>query len=709
MRKEQTMKRLGKLPELLSPAGDMEALAAAILGGADAVYVGGKRFGARAFAKNFDENELRLAVRLCHIHGVRLYVTLNTLVFDKEIEDALSYAELLYKLGVDALIVADVGVAALIKERIPDLELHASTQMGAHNTEGVNFAAGLGISRVVLARECSCRDIKKIVDESDAECEVFLHGALCVCHSGQCLFSSMVGGRSGNRGECAQPCRLPYNKGKYILSLKDLSLASHIKELIDSGVSSLKIEGRMKSPEYVYEVTRIYRTLLDEGREANADEQRRLSDVFSRGGFTDGYFTEKLFSSMTGVRSESDKKASREIKHDALSLPRIPIKAKAVFKRGEKCYLSFTSSAFSRWNADKTAEVGASAFGDVPNEAQSSPLTEDGLYERLSKMGGTPFSLDSAECEIFLDAGLNLPPSAINALRREATEALLLEYSRQLDKIVGAPAMRAEPRTKIDPSFVGAKKGAFDTALFFKTDVLSGIIEKDADVLSAIDVLFVPLAEYKNLSDGVRKAVTGVYVPPVIMEREWQEIKSLLCESEALGASYALVGNISHLALVSGTKLVPVADFRLNVANKYTAALYRSLGIKSAVLSPELTLPQARDIGGSVITLGRIPLMITERCFTKENFGCEKCGSAALSDRLGLKFPMLREFKHRNIIFNSAPTYMGDKRAELKNARIEGSHFIFSSETKDECIKLLSAYKKGSPLNIPHRRVGKRS
>ena len=212
------MKRTRDLPELLSPAGDMEALRAAIAGGADAIYVGGLRFGARAYAKNFSEDELRAAVRLCHVHGVRLYVTLNTLIFDKEINDALEYARLLYEIGVDALIAADVGVAALIRKELPGLELHASTQMGAHNTEGVNFAHGLGLTRVVLARECSIADIRKITAESRAECEVFLHGALCVCHSGQCLFSSMVGGRSGNRGECAQPCRILL-KGSKVASL----------------------------------------------------------------------------------------------------------------------------------------------------------------------------------------------------------------------------------------------------------------------------------------------------------------------------------------------------------------------------------------------------------------------------------------------------------------------------------------------------------
>ena len=248
------MKRKNSLPELLAPAGNFECLIAAVAAGADAIYVGGKRFGARAYAKNFDSEELARAVSYCHLHGVKLYVTLNTLIEDGEMSDAISYAAELYNIGVDALIIADVGAISEIRRKIPNLELHASTQMSVHSTSGAEAAYELGCTRVVLARELSLSDIKSVTEKCRAEVEVFVHGALCVCHSGQCLFSSLVGGRSGNRGECAQPCRLPYNNGKYPLSLKDMSLASHIEELIDSGVASLKVEGRMKSPSYVYTV-----------------------------------------------------------------------------------------------------------------------------------------------------------------------------------------------------------------------------------------------------------------------------------------------------------------------------------------------------------------------------------------------------------------------------------------------------------------------
>ena len=280
------MRRKTKLPELLAPAGSFEALTAAISGGADAIYIGGKSFGARAYAKNFDIEEIKRAAELCHIHGVKLYATVNTLVFDRELYDLSDYVYELYCAGVDALICADLGAIAEIRRRVPDMPIHASTQMCVHNTAGADAAQALGCERVVVARELSEEDIRTVVEKSKAEVEVFLHGALCVCHSGQCLMSSLVGGRSGNRGECAQPCRLPYGKG-YPLSLKDLSLASHIKSLIDRVVASLKIEGRMKSPSYVYRVTKIYRTLLNEAREADKKEEEELKKVFSRGGFTD--------------------------------------------------------------------------------------------------------------------------------------------------------------------------------------------------------------------------------------------------------------------------------------------------------------------------------------------------------------------------------------------------------------------------------------
>lgn len=294
-----------ELPELLSPAGSREALEAAIEGGADAVYFGGTMLNARMNAKNFDREGLASAVALCHENGVKAYITLNTQVYDREMKSALEYADFLRRAGADALIIADPGLAILIKDHIPNLELHASTQMTVHSTDGANVLYNSGFSRVVAARELSYGNIKSLCANTPAEIELFVHGAICVSCSGQCLMSAMLGGRSGNRGECAQPCRMIYSGG-YPLSLKDMCLAGHIPELISTGVRSLKIEGRMKSPSYVYGVTKIYRRLLDNKRNATRDEMNELARLFSRGGFTDGYFTERIGSEMLGVRTGKD-------------------------------------------------------------------------------------------------------------------------------------------------------------------------------------------------------------------------------------------------------------------------------------------------------------------------------------------------------------------------------------------------------------------
>ncbi len=709
------MKRTRKLPELLAPAGSFDALVAAILGGADAVYLGGLRFGARAFAENFGDDELPRAIKLCHMFGVRLYVTINTLIYDKEMNEAFSYAKSLYDMGVDALIIADLGLALKIKKELPDFELHASTQMGVHNIEGVNLAKKLGCNRVVLARECSASDIKTIAEKSNAECEVFVHGALCVCHSGQCLFSSMVGGRSGNRGECAQPCRLPYNKDRHILSLRDLSLANYINELIDSGVSSLKIEGRMKSASYVYEVTRIYRTLLDQCRGATEAENRRLSDVFSRSGFTDGYFKGSLFSKMTGMRSEDEKARSKDLSKDDFSLPRLKISAEASFLKDKPSLLTLEAKILSRWDNsgggdnDIGAKISVSFEGAVPTRAENSPLTDEGVRTRLSKMGNTPFILDSSDISLEIEEGINLPPSAINSLRRAACDKLESEFLRTLDKIcsLSNPAVPSEILYNVTDIRLKKKQ---KTAIFFDADKLSKAFKKKKDILSCIDISFVPLFKYKEISDDLKKSVNGVYLPPIIMEYEWSKVKSELLSAKALGASYALIGNISHISMVNECGLLPIGDFRLNISNRESALLWYSLGVESTVLSAELTLQMARDIGVGIITFGRIPLMITERCFIKENFGCEICksGKASLTDRRGAKFPMMKEYEHRTIIFNSQMTYMGDKHDELARFGIMHEHFIFSSESEDEIILLTEAYKNGENIDIPHRRIGKR-
>ena len=674
------MFRKNNLPELLAPAGDMECLYAAVAGGADAIYVGGKRFGARAFAKNFDITELASAVEYCHLHGVKLYVTLNTLIEDKEMADAVEYAAELYRIGIDALIVADLGVIAAIKRHIPGLELHASTQMSAHNTAGVEFAEKLGASRVVVARELSLKNIKTVVENSPCEIEVFLHGALCVCHSGQCLFSSMVGGRSGNRGECAQPCRLPFNGG-YPLSLKDLSLADHIGELIDSGVASLKIEGRMKSPDYVFTVTSIYRRLLDEKRSASKNENADLRRAFSRSGFTDGYFIGDTSKRMTGIRSDEDKQQTKAVESRSFSAIRVLAKAEAEFALGKP-------SKFTLIGKDKTVTV----YGAEPAKAENAPLTVDGLRQRLSKMGNTLLSLSAEDIEITLEDGINLPPSMINALRREAAEKFQSQ-ARELPKIDYTLARKVDKTPK-----------KLTTAQFFSAESFAEAVNTDKAAVESLDIAFVPVTS----PDHVLSVANGIFLPPVVMDDEIEKLKILLENAKNQGIMYALVSNIGEIELAKSFGFELVGDFRFNITNSESAAVYENLGISHRILSPELTLPKARDIGGGIITYGRIPLMITERCFIKENFGCKNCNNAKLTDRKGEKFPIVREFEHRNIIFNSLPTYMGDRKGELNAHKLHAHHLIFSVEGGSEICDILRSHRNGAAISGRVRRDGRR-
>ncbi len=665
------MKRKSSLPELLCPAGDMQALYAAVEGGADAVYIGGKSFGARAFAKNFSDEEIVSAIRYCHLHGVKLYVTVNTLVFDRELRALSDYAAFLYESGADALIVADLGAIRLIRDRVPELELHASTQMSVHNTEGADAAVKLGCKRAVVARELPIGDICEIVKESKAEIEVFLHGALCVCHSGQCLFSSLVGGRSGNRGECAQPCRLPYN-GKHPLSLRDLSLANHITELIDSGAASLKIEGRMKSADYVFEVASIYRRLLDEGRNASSAEMEKLAKIFSRGAsFTDSYFTGRADEPMIGTRSETDKAQSKELSGRAFQPIKKTVRAEAIFRVGSPCKMMLT-------DGDKSIFV----TGDTVGEAISAPLTEQELAQRLSKMGNTFLCLSEEDVKIELDKRANLSFGAVNALRRAAVEAFCSENRKSASEYREIPT-RVEKNTR------------FRSALFLDEKALLSVENR---ALSGFDAIFAPLFA----SDEIFDTANGVYLPPVLRNCDMPMVQSRLLQLKKNGVSYALIENIGSFGLALDAGLLPICDFRMNITNSHTKATLEELGAERFILSAELDVPKARDIGGGAIVYGRIPLMITERCFIKENFSCSGCKKSAFTDRRGKHFPLMREYEHRNLILNSEITYMADKMQDIRRAGLS-EHFIFSVESSDQILSVIGAYKTGQPIEAIFR------
>ena len=666
-----------KIPELLCPAGSPAALDAAIEGGADAVYLGGAAFNARMFAKNFGGDDLRSAVLRAHSYGVKVYLTLNTLVTDRELPEFLRAAYDAHAAGVDAIIVADLGGAAAIHRVYPEIELHASTQASGHCSDMGKQLAELGFSRMVIARETPASDLKRTVEESPIEIEAFIHGALCVSHSGQCLFSSLVGGRSGNRGECAQPCRLPFACGRkqgYPLSLKDLTLAAHVPALIEHGVSSLKIEGRMKSPEYVRDTAKIWRRLLDENRAATPEELKRLSEIFSRGGLTDGYFTEKIGHGMLGIRSDSDKSQSRALEPFTGITKKLPLSVSAEIKAGEPCKMTLSHGEHS-----------VTVSGEIPQTAINAPLTRESAEKNLTKFGGTPYAVSSFDLN--LDDGLMLPLSKLNELRRSALEAL-----------TQAKEQAKEPIEKRDYSPLRSQetRKVHTTARFYSMEQIPPA------AFDYFDVIYLPLHKHKE-------GIDGVVLPPVIFARETEEVCEQLFAAKQKGAKYALVGNVGHLAMVKDIGLIPVGDFRLNATNNESVLQLEKLGLQETILSLELTLPQIRDIKGNtaVVIYGRAPLMTLEKCVIKEIADCNICakGKAILTDRRGVTFPVLREWEHRNVVYNSLPTCMSDKQELLDRHGVTNRHFIFSTENKKEVEEIIRAHQKNLPVKDTVRRL----
>ena len=671
-------------PLLLSPAGSYDSLCAAVSAGADEVYFGAGAFNARAYAKGFTEGELADGIRLCRLHGVAVNITLNTLVNDREIPDAVNLAYRLCEQGADTFIVEDLGLAARLKSEIPEIVLHASTQCACHSADGAKALAGLGFSRIVLARELPYEDIRIITEcgrtgEVRYETETFVHGALCVCHSGMCLMSSCIGGRSGNRGECAQPCRLPgkvnpcgtkcspSGKDGYPLSLKDLTLAGHIRELCESGTASLKIEGRMKSPEYVYRVTSVWRRLLDLGENAGVDDIEALESIFSRGGFTDGYFTEEVRrnnKTMYGVRSESDKARTKNESFDIPPVPKIKVRLECTVKVGERARLC-AEACGKKIEVLSESEVQA---------AKNAPMTEETLRKNLVKCGGTDFDCEKCICNI--EGEVFMPSSAVNALRRDALSALS-------EKITEHPVpKRTEcerlPRQRRRKNFEPKHRLYIHNGR--KSRQISDILAEYEGTLP-VESIVLPLSAFADgtldlASVGVK---IGVSLPRVIFDEEKDGLMKALYNAKKSGAVFAEVSNIGHITLAKEARLEAVGGVGLNVYNSDTASVLASLGLSEITLSPELSLPQMRDlevpqeVKTCVFAKGRLPLMVLESCIVRCGDGI-KCRGAAKDgglpcgvyrDRIGKEFPVYGEPRFtggtlslpcRNIILNSVET-----------------------------------------------------
>ena len=628
--------------ELLSPAGSPEAVRAAVQSGADAVYLGYGNFNARRNAVNFDEAALQEAVQYCHLRGVKVYLTLNTLLNDRELTQAAKLVDQVSQMGVDALLVQDLGVARMCRQVAPDLPLHASTQMTIHSLDGAKAAADLGMTRVVVSRELIRDQIAYLCDRSPVEIECFVHGALCMCYSGQCFFSSVIGGRSGNRGMCAQPCRWNYGWGqtadKPLLSLKDMSLAKHLQELEEMGVACAKIEGRMKRPEYVAVVTKVYATAIREHRDPTPGEQQALAHAFSRQGFTDGYFMDKTGRHMFGIREKT------------------PVPTKLF----------------------------AAAKGDYSKEHPTVPVK---LYALVA--GGTPYRCERALAQV--DEGLSLPLSVLNGLRRTVLDSLTSQRITPPERRQGAyhPGVRYENQ-KSTPVLTLS----LHTAEQFSQELL------DCHPHS----LALPLDEWiahPELVEPVLQADVepALVMPRVFWDRERSELELRLRQLHALGLETAYVSTLAGIRVAQRNDYRCRGDFGLGVYNAQSIREYKRLGLTSVVLSFEQRMAQIRDLSKAMdceaIVYGRLPLMITENCIIHNRFngcGCQS-GFQRMVDRKGAYFPVARAFGCRNEIFNSRKLFLADKAKDYEHAGLWGVRLLFTTENSKECLRVVRRYQ----------------
>jgi putative protease len=696
------------LPELLSPAGGMDQLKAAVENGADAVYMGGKAFNARQNADNFGEEELRRAIEYAHIRGVNIYVTMNTLVADAEMQEAVDAAGAAYMAGADALIVQDLGFASLVRRHIPDLPLHISTQGTIYSPEGIRALAPLGFARAILARELSLHEIARTARESPVPVEVFAHGALCVCYSGQCLMSSMIGSRSGNRGRCAQPCRLPYALGGekgYLLSPKDLCTVELLPRLVETGVAALKIEGRMKSPEYVAVVTSVYRKYLDriaEGGPYAVDEadMRDLLQVFNRGGFTTGYLEGRRGREL--ICRERPRHPGVPVGHAALR-----DRARASFAgrprrkvtvSGEFCARAGERMRFAVW--DEHGNRAESESERPAEKAVTKPLTAQAALVQLTKTGGSPFEL--AGCQVDLDGLAAAKLSELNALRREALAGL---GEARANRHAG----RTLPQAAVSPPCGAQAPAAPRLSVFlhrWRADL--------KDLLHLADRVYAPFAAFARgqVKPEKRPQELMAWLPGVTNGRLGALLREHAGNMATWGLDGVLVGNAEHMELLKSCGLPLYGDATLNAFNAFAVAQYAAFGIKGVTLSTELTLAQVAampfcGVETEAAVYGRLPLMTSAHCPVGAELGgrasgrpCGLCrGNAAyaLRDRTGAVFPVLCDATDcRSTVLNCDALAVPDLVLKLMRAGVSTLRLYLYDETPAEAERLLMIFRSAA-------------
>ncbi len=661
--------------EILAPVGSEEMLIAAVRSGADAVYLGAKEFSARRNAENFGLGELKNAIEYCHIRGVKVYLTLNILIKEKELEDAFNLARDAYNLGIDGIIIEDLGLAKILSEKIPELHLHASTQMSVHSASALPILKQMGFVRVVAAREMSKTDLITLCEkakELEMEIEVFVHGALCMCLSGQCQLSAFLGERSGNRGLCAGPCRLPFKAEKgtgYDLSLKDLSLLDKLRELKEMGVVSFKIEGRMKRPEYVAAAVTCARQSLDNGY-IDPEISETLKNVFSRQGFTDGYYQNNLGKDMFGIRTKEDVVSANKafpILHELYRAERSNVTVSVKAEILENKPISLTLS-----DGENTVTV----QGEIPQKAKNKPTVYEDVLKNITKFGGTPYIDDDGSVQ--LDEGLFVPASTLNNLRRQAVEKL--------------NALRAKSKNKI-PNEEYIKSVA---ASLNKQPKLVCRFENEAQIptdLSGISAIIYPIEKEPVDIQNITKIVD---IPRGILKEELIAKRLKLFKEK--GYNYALCGNLATVEIAKQEGFTVLADTGLNIFNSESVKSAEDMGIKAVTLSYELSLEESRfasDLPKGIIAYGNVPLMTFKNCPLKNGKTCKECDKkGVLTDRLGIEFPIRCRMGYSEML-NSVPIWLADKKAQLTD--FDFLTLYFTNESRERVKTVINAYENNSP------------
>ena len=722
--------------ELLAPAGSTDALRAAFTAGADAVYIGGIRFGARAFADCPEDKELLESIHLAHRLGKKLYLTVNTLLKEDELEKELPlWIRPFYEAGLDAVIVQDLGVADLLRSQFPGLPLHASTQMAITGRYGARILEQLGFTRVVPARELSLREIKEIQRGSSLEIETFVHGALCYSYSGQCLMSSMIGGRSGNRGRCAGICRLPYcllsegsrehkPKDRWLLNMKDLCTVDGLAELVHAGITSFKIEGRMKKPEYVAGVTSVYRRVLDAilagdpHAKATGDEKDRLVALYSRDGFTRGYYHQHNGPDMLAMKNEKLQgarihSAQREIEHmrkllasesrDALQKA---VCGHVTLRHGKPSSCRVRTDILLH---GKPFVLTAQASGDIPQYAKNRPLDKEKIRAQFLRTGGSAYSFSSLELDT--DEDLFVPLSALNALRREAFAALetkvRLAFARDIQKT-------AEEKVRLD--IPGPGKGMHGEETFSEQEDASMKLfaevttEEQLEALlydSPVDGVYLPLRLAFRAQEVISSGKICALALPYVMRNDPQGTEAAM---ERAWYSVAWDRILIRTAEEAGwyckkraeqDRLLPevLLDALLYAYNNRAAGVWKDLGFPLRTMPYELNFRELRRLdtaGGEIVLYGRTPVMISAQCIKKTTLACDGVpGFVQLKDRKDMRFPVWTACECcSNVVFNSLPTALFGEREAIRHLRCGSGRLVFTTESPGECVHIAEDYAR---------------